>query len=86
MIETYECESKKEALLREKYYIDELGASLNTIKSICLLTKHERDKIYNEAHKEEWKNRDQNNNEHIQQYRKERYQKNSEHFKNISKK
>ena len=82
IIENYECENKKDALLREQYFIDELGATLNTIKSICFSTKQERHKIYNETHKEERKARDEKNAEHMHQYRKEYYARDPEYFRN----
>jgi len=85
IIENFECETKKDVLLREQYYINELGATLNTIKSICLLTKQERDKIYSESHKEERKARDEKNTEHLKEYRKEYYHRDPDYHRNYAK-
>ena len=52
VIETVECETKNDAHDKEQFWIDELKPNLNSVKSICHLTKSQRFKKYYDANHE----------------------------------
>ena len=53
-IENYPCASKREAEIREQYYIDTFSSKLNTMKSYASLEDQKiTKKIYDEIHKDE---------------------------------
>lgn len=79
-IELYPCENKTEARIRERYWYETLNSKLNTNKPIS--TKQERDKCYNDTHKEERKIRDAKNREHINEVQMQYYHTNKEKIVN----
>ena len=79
IIENFECETKQQALDREKYWIETLTSiktcndCLNSISPISHLSKAERYRIYHETHKEQRKEYNEKNKDHITIIRKKRY-------------
>ena len=73
IIENYDCENRKEALIREQYWINELKANLNTIMAFNPKSKNERVK-------------DISNTEEAKEKRKEYLLQNKDRFKERDKK
>ena len=68
-IENYNCNSKREAELRERYWIETLKPKLNSVSPIT--SKEEKEKQKQDWYKE--------NKDHILQKAKENYEENKEH-------
>lgn len=74
MVEKYPCKDKLESDKRERYWLEELGATLN--KNIPSRTGKEYKKEYRQNNKKYWKEYRQNNTDKLTGYHKE-YKKNN---------